>query len=129
MMKFKYKSIRRMTPRDGVKYATEYYKQAPAEYTRLTQHVEQVIVEVVRAAQPAGIDLTEPLKGFPRTAKQPNYSVMDIMRDMLQQLDQDKDVPSGILGRWNRLFADNPDYLIEMTEESLPNPLFNKLFS
>ena len=129
MAKFKYKSIKHMTPREGVRYATEYYKQTPAEYTRVTQHIERVVVEVTRAALAANIDLAEPLKGFPRTAKKPNYSAEDIMADMLDQVDHERDIASGLLGRWNRLFEDNPDFTIEMTEEQLPNPLFNKLFS
>lgn len=129
MAKFKYRSIRSMTPRPGVRYSTEYYRQTPAEYTRVTEHIEQVIVQVTRAALAAQVDLTEPLRGFPRTQRRPNYSAEDIMADMLDQVDHERDIASGLLGRWNRLFADNPDFLIEMTEESLPNPLFNKLFS
>ena len=129
MAKFKYKSIKHMTPREGVRYATEYYKQTPAEYTRVVEHIERVIVEVTRAALAAAVDLTEPLKGFPRTSKKPNYSAEDIMADMLDQVDHERDIASGLLGRWNRLFEDNPDFTIEMTEEQLPNPLFNKLFS
>jgi hypothetical protein len=127
-MKSRYRQIRKMTPRDGVRYATEYYKQSPGEYTKLYEHVQQTIVEVVRAAQAYGIDLDVPLTGFPRTSKRPNYSAMDIMQDMLTQMDQERDVPSGMLGRWNRLFDANEDMQILMEEQSVPNPVFNKLF-
>ena len=129
MANFKYKKQRAMTPKDGARYSTTYYKQTPAEYTRVVEHIERVIVEVTRAAQEAQIDITEPLKGFPRTSHKPNYSLQDIMADMLDQVDHERDIASGLLGRWNRLFEDNPDFTIEMTEEQLPNPLFNKLFS
>jgi hypothetical protein len=118
-----------MTPRDGAKYSTDYYKQTPHEYTRVTQHVIEVIIEVVRAANELGVDLDAPLKGFPRTKKQANYSAMDIMADMLKQTDLERDLPSGIVGRWNRLFEDNPEYTIDLTEQNLPNPIFNRLFS
>ena len=128
MTQFKYKNIKQMTPREGVKYATDYYKQTPAEYSKLYEHVKQTIVEVVRAADTSAIDLEQPLKGFPRTSQRPNYSAMDIMEDMLKQMELERDVPSGILGRWNRLFEANEDMQIIMEEQSVPNPVFNKLF-
>ena len=130
MANFKYKTIRQMQPRAGVKYATEYYKQTPKEYTRLDEHVRSVMETVVKAADATNMldELERPLKGFPRTNRKPDYSAMDIMQDMLDQLEHQKDVPSGILGRWNRLFADNPDFTIDMQEDRPPNPLFNELF-
>lgn len=130
MAVFKYKTIRKMQPRDGVKYATEYYKQTPREYTRLDEHVRQTMETVVQAADRDNMleELNEPLQGFPRTGRRPNYSALDIMQDMLDQLNHQKDVPSGILGRWNRLFEDNPDFRIDMQEDLPPNPLFNELF-
>ena len=127
-MKSKYRQIKTMTPRDGVKYATEYYKQSPGEYSKLYEHVKTTIVEVVRAGNTYGIDLTVPLKGFSRTGGKPNYSALDVLQDMLHQMDMERDVPSGMLGRWNRLFDANPDMQIQMEEQAVANPVFNKLF-
>lgn len=129
-MKFKYKTIKKMMPKDGVKYATEYYKQSPAEYTRVDEHIRNVMETVVREAVKNNLidELETPLPGFPRTSKRPNYSAMDVMMDMLDQINKEKDIASGLLGRWNRLFDDNADFTIEMEEERLPNPVFNKLF-
>jgi hypothetical protein len=131
MAKFKYKSIKKMLPKDGVKYSTEYYKQSPAEYTRTDEHIRSVMEQVITTADRNGIldELELPMPGFPRTNKQPNYSAMDVMRDMLDQINKEKDIPSGMLGRWNRLFGDNPELSIDMEEEKLPNPMFNKLFT
>lgn len=130
MAKFKYKKIKHMTPKEGVRYATDYYKQSVSEYSRLDEHVRTVMETVVREAQRNNLldELERPLPGFPRTNKRPNYSALDIMSDMLDQLNKEKDIPSGMLGRWNRLFDDNTDFTIDMEEEQLPNPLFNKLF-
>jgi len=130
MAKFKYKTTKQMQPREGVKYATEYYKQTPKEYTRLDEHVRRTMETVVLAADRDGMldELDKPLTGFPRTNRRPNYSAMDIMQDMLDQLDHQKDVPSGILGRWNRLFEENDDFRIDMEEDRPPNPVFNELF-
>jgi hypothetical protein len=45
-----------------------------------------------------------PLRGFPRQGRQPNYSAYDILEDLYDYVVADsKDVPSGMLGRWNRL--------------------------
>lgn len=119
-----------MQPREGVKYATDYYKQSPKEYTRVDQHVRSVMEQVIRAADAANMlsELEQPMKGFPRTSRRPNYSAMDVMNDMLDQLNHERDIPSGMLGRWNRLFEDNTDFTIDMEEEHQPNPIFNKVF-
>jgi len=130
MAEFRYKSIRHMTPRSGMKYATDYYKQSKTEYSRLDEHVRQVMEQVVRRFDAEGLieELEQPLAGFPRTQKQPNYTALDVMTDMLRQLNSEKDVPSGILGRWNRLFEANEDFRIDMQEDRVPEPVYNRLF-
>lgn len=131
MAKFKYKSIKKMIPKDGVKYSTSYYKQSVPEYGRVDEHIRSVMEQVVKAADKNDLleELNTPLPGFPRTSKKPNYSAMDIMQDMLDQINHQKDIPSGMLGRWNRLFQDNDEFTIDMEEDiPQPNPVFNKLF-
>ena len=120
MAKFIYREIKHMTPRDGAKYATDYYKQDPKNYDELQTHIRRVITEITdhaTATRSLG-DLEQPLKGFPRTGGRPNYSALDIMYDMYQQFELGRDLPSGILGRWNRLFAEFPEEAIEMVSEA-----------
>lgn len=119
-----------MLPRDGTNFSTEYYKQSVHEYSRTDEHIRRVIEQVITQAQREDLmdELETPLKGFKRTNKT-CYSAMDIMKDLLDQVNREKDIPKGMLGRWNRLFSDNPDFTIEMEEERLPNPVFNKLFT
>ena len=130
MPTFKYKNLRRMTPRDGVRYATEYYKQTPAEYTKLCEHVEWAMGDILLALDSIGqaAVLEQPLRKFPRTNSRPNYSAFDVMNDMREQLAMQRDVPSGILGRWQRLFESNPEYQIELVEDLPANPIFNQLY-
>ena len=119
MTKFIYREIKHMTPRDGARYATDYYKQDPKNYDQLQAHIQRVIREITDYAQQHNClaDLEQPLKGFPRTGGKPNYSALDIMYDMYQQFELGRDLPSGILGRWRRLFADFPEEDIEMVSE------------
>ena len=119
-----------MTPKDGVKYSTDYYKQTPAEYTRLYEHVKRTISTVLLELDSIGQahELEVPLKGFPRTKGKSNYTAFDVMNDMLEQLDMQRDVPSGILGRWQRLFEDMPEFQIELVEDLPANPIFNQLY-
>jgi hypothetical protein len=51
------------------------------------------------------------------------------MRDLVDQLDAGKDIPSGMLGRWNRLFAGTGLELELVPESELPPPTeFSRLF-
>ena len=107
MAKFGYRSRRDMEPRPGVRYATTYYLQSPRERQRTQEFIETVIQRVGTLAleTPGGAEeLDRPLPGFPRTGGRPNYSALDIMTDMLTQMAAGRDIPSGMLGRWNRLF-------------------------
>ena len=117
MSEFQYTSIKKMDPKPGVKYATEYYKQSPSEYALLKAHASTVASEIMRVCDYDPV-LNEwvhsPLKKFPKSRGK--YSVMDILTDMIDQLAKNKDIPSGILGRWNRLFA-GTEWDIVMTTE------------
>ena len=117
MSEFQYTSIKKMEPKPGVKYATDYYKQTNSEYSLLKAHVANVAREIMRVCD---YDLVlndwiySPLKRFPKTKGK--YSVMDIVTDMIDQVVKNKDIPSGMLGRWNRLFEDT-EWDIVMTTE------------
>jgi hypothetical protein len=131
MPEFKYKQTRAMTPRPGTKYSTTYYRQSTQEYRRLRAHVEQVINEILdQAILTNQIELLEQeLKGFPRTHGARNYSAGDILIDMQTQLAQSKDIASGILGRWQRLFEDFPQVQILLVEEPTKDTNFPEIFT
>lgn len=132
MPKFGYQSTRKMDPKPGRTYATEYYKQSRSERERTYQHVLRTIKSVgERAAENDGWDaLKTPMKGFQRRETKGAYTPLDVMGDMLEQLEAGKDIPSGMLGRWNRLF-DGYGCEIEMVVESeLPPPsTFSEVFN
>ena len=132
MAKFGYLNRRQMDPRPGVRYATEYYRQSAVERARCQQHIEQVIQQVGTLALTTDENLqaiSEPMPGFPRSRGQPNYSALDVMRDLILQLDSGRDIPSGMLGRWNRLFAGTGLDLDLILESELPPATeFAKLF-
>jgi len=112
---FHYTSRKEMEPRPGVRFATTYYKQTQAEYARLRQHIYRVAAEIMAACD-SDLDTyrwwTTPLKGYRKTAGA-NYTPSEIVTDMVEQFVKQKDLPSGMLGRWNRLFADT-DYDIRL---------------
>jgi hypothetical protein len=132
--KLKYLKTRVMEPRDGVKYSTTYYQQNSEQAQEAFRHVREVAESIVDACE-KDLDLKEwvqsPLKAFPRTGVRPNYSMEDIVSDLLNQLDSGKDIPSGMVGRWNRLFDQTP-WDIELEEYVSPRAqsagLFNNLF-
>ena len=133
MAKFGYVTKRQMDPRPGRTYATEYYKQSAAERRRTHEHVEAVIKKVCERAlsMPGGTDLlTAALPRFQRRETKGAYSAHDIMKDMLDQMISGKDVPSGMLGRWNRLFENTGDEIDMIPESELPhrNPMYKELF-
>ena len=132
-MTFGYTSRREMEPRPGRQYSTIYYKQSARERRRTQQHVERVIQRVgERALENPGAEeaLCEPMKGFQRRETRGAYSAVDVMSDMLTQMQSGKDIPSGMLGRWNRLF-DGTGCEIDMVMESeLPaDTRFDDLFA
>lgn len=89
MPKFGYQSIRRMDPKPGRTYATDYYKQSKSERARTEQHVLRTIKTMgERAAENDGWDaLTTPMKGFQRRETKGAYSALDVMADLLEQLE------------------------------------------
>jgi hypothetical protein len=127
---FRYRRTKEMAPREGVKYATTYYQQSSDEYVRTRAHIRQVAGEILEyiEANPSWLEFVQqPLQGFPRTEGQANYTIEDILTDMLNQTNTDKDIPSGMLGRWNRLF-DGTEYDIEMLQELTPTGVSPRLF-
>jgi hypothetical protein len=119
-MKFGYTHRREMEPVPGRKYSTVYYRQSASERRRTQAHVERVIQRVgEKALENPGAEeaLLQPMPRFQRRETRGAYSPVDIMSDMLGQMQSGKDIPSGMLGRWNRLF-DGTGLEIDMVLES-----------
>jgi len=121
-----------MEPRPGRKYSTVYYKQSARERARTQRHVETVIQRLGdRVLENPGSEqaLLEPMPGFQRRETKGAYTAMDVISDMFEQLTSGKDIPSGMLGRWNRLFAGTGLEIDMVIESELPAPTeFNQLF-
>ena len=110
MPQFHYTSRKEMEPRPGNRFATTYYKQTQREYTRLRQHIYGVAAEIMAQCD-SDLDVyrwwTRPLKGYKKTTGA-NYTPSEIVTDMVEQFAHQKDLPSGMLGRWHRLFENTP---------------------
>lgn len=134
--KFYYQKSVRMDPREGVQYATTYYKQALQDRKLLTQHIRQCLQEMAAylEANPQHLAWAENtrLKGFPKT-KGGNRTMWEIMTDMAQEAQgktrqgMPKDYAQAPIERWNKLFADT-EYEFEMVEGSSKGELFSKMF-
>jgi hypothetical protein len=107
MPEFHYTSRKEMEPRPGVAYATVYYKQSLKEYTRLRAHIYRVAADIMAVSDSDSdyrLWLATPLKRFKKSVRGQYYTPMDIVTDMVEQFALQKDIPSGLLGRWTRLF-------------------------
>ena len=123
MAKFGYTSRRKMDPVPGRKFSTEYFKQSRKERARTLQHVDRVLQQIGQQAlgDPEALaEITRPLPGFARKETKGNYSALDIIGDMSEQMHSGKDIPSGMLGRWNRLFDGTPNDIELVPEQDLP---------
>jgi hypothetical protein len=130
MAKFVPHSTKQMEPKPGAPYATTYTKVTAAQRNRLQKHVDDIILELCEASVNQKCAAMErPLKGFPRSGAQPNYSALDIVADMQRQLASGKDIPSGMLGRWNRLFAEWPDVCIDFVDSLKPTTTFGSIYA
>lgn len=129
---FSYISEREMPPKPGVKFFTTYYQQTHAEY-RLTRNfvvsVAKEIMDLVTESPDAGEWFCTPLRGY-RRSQGTNYTPEDIVTDMVRQFSLQRDIPSGMLGRWRRLFQDTR-WDFELVKGTVPRPqtLFQEHFS
>jgi hypothetical protein len=108
MAQFEYQQLKKMTPRPGRRYSTDYYQQTAAQRTATMTWIAQQVARIVAAADqdPAAWSaLNQPLPAFRRRETAGCYTALDIMADLLGQLVSGRDIASGLLGRWNRLMA------------------------
>lgn len=138
MKKIYYQTTHEMTPRDGVKFATTYYKQTPKQRKELVRHVVACVREIAVAIEADYLlqDFVEnkPLKGFKRRGSMPNRTVMTIVTDLIGEAQgrkrdgKPKDFAQAPIERWNKLFKDTP-YEFEMCQgDSAHHPIFNDLW-
>jgi hypothetical protein len=132
MAKFGYTSKRKMDPINGRKFSTEYFKQSPRERSRTQKHIDRCLQELGNLAladSESMAAITAPLPNFKRKETNGYYSALDIIGDMSNQMASGKDIPSGMLGRWNRLFAGTGNSIDMVPERDLPPPTnYNNLF-
>lgn len=127
---FRYRKSVDMPPKEGQKFATTYYRQSPEEYQRLRAHIIEVASEIMDLVElnPEWDEfVNEPLKGFGRLNGKANYSINQIIADILEQTTTHKDITQGMIGRWNRLFADTA-YDMELLQEHSPTTISPRLF-
>ena len=115
MAKFNIKAVKSMPARNGARYSTDYYQQSQEDYDRTWRWMSRIMEDLVQGAidEDLEAEMDAPLKGFPRSGSEPNYSAHDIFLDLCKQYRSGKDWPSGMIGRWNRYFKDYPEYQVE----------------
>jgi len=127
---FHYTSRKEMEPRPGTRFATVYYKQTQTEYNRLRTHIYAVAAEIMAQCD-GDLDTyrwwTTPLKGYRKT-QGANYTPSEIVTDMVEQFVKQKDLPSGMLGRWQKLFADTDWDIVLVSGRPHKETTFGQLF-
>ena len=125
MAKFYTTGVKKLTPLEGRTFSTTYHQIIDRERQRMHDHVNGIMTEILEHAMEtqdyaAAKDLQSPLKGFPRTKRQPNYSAWDVMNDLREYLAAGNDPTEGMLGRWTRLFELFPEIDIQLQEGYRP---------
>lgn len=131
MAEFKYISTKTLEPRPGTNFATTYYKQTDQEYQRLREFVTAINNQyeaLARDDMDIRAWLNAPLRGYKKRTAGDCYTAWEIITDMMRQFEQKKDVPSGMLGRWQKLFA-GTDFDIKFSHaKTAKSNTYGKLF-
>lgn len=130
MPQFGYTSTRKMDPVPGRTYSTEYYKQSRRERQRTEDFVTAQLERIGTPAltDPAYLDqLMRPLPNYKKKESHGCYSTGEIIADMYEQLKKGNDIPSGMLGRWNRIF-EGTDNQIHLAPEQVTGNTYHNLF-
>ena len=129
MPEFKYQERLEMPARPGRNYATVYVKQRQSERDRLHTWLRQVGSDIATVCQRRP-DLEtwfcNPNAKFRKRETAGSYSPAELLHDMLSQLDENKDIPEAMLGRWNRWCRDT-EWEIEMVPDRPPTPALHNL--
>lgn len=114
MPTFYYVDTREMAPRPGQKFSTIYYRQTQQQRLELSEWLTAQIkhlAELMEQDHELDFESQQPLPGFPKTGKQPNRSMQEILTDMLGEIQgtktngKPKDFAAAPIQRWNKLFA------------------------
>lgn len=139
MKRFTYVETKQMAPRNGVKYATTYYKQHPKQREEMSKWLQAQIREIAGLAE-INLELSEaifqPLKGFPKS-KGSNRSLAELLKDMMGECrgvkrnGKAKDFASAPIERWNKFFKGTKwEFYLEFgTPYSAPETTFGEMFS
>lgn len=137
MKTIRYQSYKKMTPREGVKYATTYVIQTPQQREELVNHFNSCLKELKKALiNDPSLEATFyiPMKGFPQTGGKGNRRLADIITDMNDEAvgktrqGRLKDFALAPIERWNKAF-EGTDYEINLVQSYSPNPnKFQDLF-
>ena len=132
MPEFHYTTRKQLDPRPGTNFATTYYKQTQREYSRLREHIYRTAAEIMAVCD-SDLDYyrwaTTPIRSYKKSVKGEYYTPMEIVTDMVDQFAHQKDVPSGILGRWQKLFADTPYDIVMISGTPANETNYGKLFN
>lgn len=103
---YEYYAIKELEPRPGNNFATTYYKIDKAETKRLQETVNALSDSIDKLSKHELQEIDSLLKGKLTSKRDTKgrYSAKQIIKDLQKQLAQGKDVPSGMIGRWNRAF-------------------------
>lgn len=124
MPTFYYRTQRTLEPRPGVKYATTYIKQDPAEYQRLLHWLTQIaesIIDIAQVDADCAAWFTTPMREFKKSQRNNYYSPQDIITDMIDQMAHGRDLTQAMLNRWNRL-CDGTPWQIELVAMTQAKP-------
>jgi hypothetical protein len=135
-MIIRYLATKQMTPREGQKFATEYYKMRREQRNRLRDHIILCCQELLTAWD-ADEDQERyshrPLTGFKRLNEQ-NRSLYDIVTEQLEEAlavkrnGDPKDFAVAPIARWNKIFEDTDYEIIMQMEHSARPNTFHKLY-
>ena len=130
---YEYYTTKELPPRPGNNFATTYYKLDKAETKRLTETVNALADSIDRLTPSEKQEFESMFKGLltQKRDSKGKYSATQIVKDLQKQLAQGKDVPSGMIGRWNKAFDGTEIDIILVkagTKAQRKSDDFNKFF-
>ena len=140
MTNFDYIKTHEMKPREGNRFATTYYKQTLEQRKKMNQWLLnscQELEQYFNQSPEHKEAWQKPMRGFPKTGKQKNRSLKEVVDDMKGECygtkkdGMPKDFAQAPIERWNKALA-GTKYEFEMTQRSPFDPkpnTFNEIFS
>ena len=130
---YEYYATKELAPRPGNNFATTYYKMDKAETKRLQETVNALASSFDNLPKHELQEIDNALKGKLTSKRDTKgkYTTRQIVKDLQKQLASGKDVPSGMIGRWNKAFegTDLDIILVKAgTKQEQTTSTFNELF-